>query len=70
MDEIRLVKPPAEHAEAIMQLRQELLGDKGGSRFAGCGNLEHCETAEEWLSTIEMLSSETTCPEGRVPSTT
>ena len=70
MDEIRLVKPTAEHAEAIMQLRQELLGDTGGDRFAGCGNLEHCETAEEWLATIEKLSDEKTCPADRVPSST
>ena len=70
MTEIRLVKPTIRHADAIMALRQELLGDKTGDRFAGCGNLEHCETAEAWLSTIEKLSSEMTCPLDRVPSDT
>lgn len=66
MDEIKLIKPTMEYAEDIMQFRQEILDAKDPDAFAGCGNLEECTTAQQWIDTISLMENQETCPEGRV----
>ena len=68
MDEIILKKPTIEYADDIMQFRQEIIDAKDPDAFAGCGNLEECKTAQEWIDTITLMENPKTCPEGRVPS--
>lgn len=66
MDEIKLIKPTIEYADDIMQFRQEIFDAKDTDAFAGCGNLENCETAQQWIDTITLMENPDTCPEGRV----
>lgn len=68
MDEIRLIKPTAEYAKDIMQLREELLNANDASSFAGCGRLRSCTTAEEWLANVAMFEDPETCPQDAVTS--
>lgn len=68
MDQIKLIKPTIEYADDIMQLRQEIIEAKDPDAFAGCGNLEDCKTAQEWIDWITVRENPETCPEGRVPS--
>ncbi len=68
MDEIKLIKPTIEYANDIMQFRQEIIEANDPDAFAGCGNLEECKTAQEWIDTITLMENPETCPEGRVPS--
>ena len=65
---IRLVKPSMEYAEEIMQVRGELFEAKDASKFAGCGGLENCNTAEEWIKLLESRECADTMPVGNVPS--
>jgi len=51
-----------------MQFRQEILDAKDPDAFAGCGNLEECKTAQEWIDWITARENQETCPEGRVSS--
>lgn len=66
MDEIKLIKPTMEYAEDIMQFRQEIIDAKDPDAFAGCGNLEDCATAQQWIDTSSLMENPETCPEGRV----
>lgn len=66
MDDIRLLKPTIEYAEDIMKFRQELIDLN--EDFAGCGKLWRCQSAEEWISLIEQLENEETCPQDMVCS--
>ena len=68
MSEIILKKPTIEYADDIMQLRQEIIDANDPDAFAGCGNLEECKTAQEWIDRITMMENPETCPEGRVSS--
>lgn len=68
MEEIRLLKPTMEYANDIMQFRQEIIEANDPDAFAGCGNLEECKTAQEWIDTITLMENQDTCPAGRVPS--
>jgi len=68
MEEIRLIKPTMEYADDIMQFRQEIIDVNDLDAFAGCGNLEECKTAQEWIDRITVWENPETCPEGRVPS--
>jgi len=68
MDEIILKKPTMEYADDIMQFRQEILDANDPDAFAGCGNLEECTTAKEWIDWITLRENPETCPEGRVSS--
>jgi len=63
---IKLVKPSLEYAQEIMAYRQEFL--ISGDSMDGCGNLEDCETAEEWIKNNELYSHHETCPSDKVPS--
>jgi len=66
MDEIRLIKPTMGYAEDIMRFRQEIIDANDPDAFAGCGNLEECKTAQQWIDTITLMEHPETCPEGRV----
>ena len=68
MDEIILIKPTIEYADDIMNLRQEIMDANDPDAFAGCGNLEECKTAQEWIDWIEIMEKPDTCPVGRVSS--
>lgn len=68
MDEIKLLKPTMDYAEDIMKFRKEIFEAKDADDFAGCGNLESCETAQQWIDTITLMENPETCPEGRVSS--
>lgn len=68
MNEIVLVKPAMEYAEAIMDFRRELLD--AGDSFDGCSRLEHYARVEDWLEHLREFASEETCPKGKVPSDT
>ncbi len=68
MDEIQLLKPTIEYADDIMQLRQEIIDANDPDAFAGCGNLEECKTAQEWIDWITVMENPETCPKGRVSS--
>ena len=68
MSEIILKKPTIEYADDIMQLRQEIMDANDPDAFAGCGNVEECKTAQEWIDRIAVMEKPETCPEGRVSS--
>ena len=68
MDEIKLLKPTMEYADDIMQFRQEIIEANDPDAFAGCGNLDECKTAQEWIDWIAVRENPETCPKGRVSS--
>ena len=68
MSDIILKRPTIEYADDIMQLRQEIIDANDPDAFAGCGNLEECKTAQEWIDRITVMENPETCPEGRVSS--
>lgn len=68
MNQIQLIEPTEEYAEQIWQFRQEILDSNDNDKFAGCGNLRTCTSAEEWIATARLQKSAQTCPEGHVPS--
>ena len=68
MSDIILKRPTIEYADDIMQLRQEIIDANDPDAFAGCGNLEDCKTAQEWMDRIAVMENSETCPEGRVSS--
>lgn len=70
MEELRLIQPTMEYAEDIMKLRQEIIEANDADSFAGCGDLEECETAQDWLEKLEARKSEFTIPKGSVSSDT
>lgn len=70
MEEIRLLHPTLAYAEDIMKIRQEILEANDADAFAGCGDLQECETADAWLEKLEARKSEDKLPKGSVPSDT
>lgn len=69
---IELVEPQIRYAEDIWNFRQEIINNDANSedQFAGCGCLDKCNTAEEWIRICKLRNSEETCNEGgtTVPS--
>lgn len=66
MSEIFLIEPSMQYAEAIMELKNEFVEYK--SKMAGCGMLGECETAEDWIQSVQQFSNDATVPEGKVAS--
>lgn len=66
MDTIELIEPQLSYCEDIWNFRQEIIDkDKDNEdRFAGCGCLDRCESAEEWVNICKLRKSEETCEEG------
>lgn len=69
MEEIRLIEPTMEYADDIMLFRKEMMeaNDNDKDSFSGCGGLEKCQTAEEWLQRIDAHQRRN---DGKVPSNT
>lgn len=67
MDEIRLIDPTMEYADDIMLFRKEMMEANDKDSFAGCGSLEKCQTAEEWLQRIDAHQRRN---DGKAPSNT
>lgn len=65
---IKLIEPTIEYAEDIWQFRQEIITSNDKDKFAGCGILEKCLSAKEWIDTINLHKTAETCPKDRVPS--
>lgn len=65
MDEIKLIEPTVEYAGDIWKFREEIIVSDDRDKFAGCGNLEDCKTAKEWIDFVTMCSMGKT---DRVPS--
>lgn len=68
MQDIELIEPTLEYEEDIWRFRQEIIDSDDDDKFAGCGNLEVCSSAKEWIDTIRIRSSAETCPKDKVPS--
>lgn len=66
--DIKLVEPAMAYAGDIWQFRQEIMDSDDRDKFAGCGNLESCASAGEWIDTIRRQQHVETCPEDKVPS--
>ena len=71
MDIIELKAPSHEYAADIWQFRQEILEKDAGSKdqFAGCGGLESCTSAEEWIECTKLGESEENCEDHPVLGT-
>ncbi len=65
---IKLIEPTAEYEKDIWQFRQEIISSNDRDKFAGCGNLEECLSAKEWIDTVRLNKSAKTCQKDRVPS--
>ncbi len=57
MNEIKLIEPTVEYAKDIWQFRKEIIESDDEDKFAGCCNLENCNTAEEWIEHIVSVKS-------------
>ncbi len=68
MSNIKLMEPTTDYEEDIWQFREEIIASKDKDKFAGCGNLEQCSSAREWIDTVRLFKNAETCPEGRVPA--
>lgn len=68
MGNIRLMEPTMEYEKDIWQFRQEVIDSNDKDKFAGCGNLEQCSSAKEWIDTVCLYKSAETCPKDKVPS--
>ncbi len=68
MSDIKLLEPTLEYGDDIWSFRQEVLDSDDNDKFAGCGSLEKCSSAKEWIDNIRLISIPETCPEDKVPS--
>ena len=68
MSSIKLIEPTLEYEKDIWQFRQEVFDSHDKDKFAGCGNLEECISAKEWIDTIRLHKNVETCPPDKVPS--
>lgn len=68
MPDIKIIEPTLEYEQDIWRFRQEIMDSDDNDKFAGCGNLEECSSAKEWIDTIRIRSTEETCPKDKVPS--
>ena len=68
MSDIRLIEPTMAYEKEIWQFRQEVMDSDDKDKFAGCGNLEECASAGEWIDTIRLHRNAETCPPDTVPS--
>lgn len=66
--EIQLIEPTIDYEQDIWQFREELIAAKDQDKFAGCGNLEKCLSAREWIDTVNLEKAAETCPKDKVPS--
>lgn len=67
-DETKVIKPTMDYADEIMGFRREMF--HAGDSFAGCGRLERCSSASEWIKMLEEIENAETCHPGKVSSGT
>jgi len=67
---IKLVSPTAKYSDQIMRFKQELIESNDADSFAGCGDLQRCNSAKEWLEILKARKKPETTPKGSVPSDT
>lgn len=70
MCDIKLIEPTMAYEKDIWQFRQEIIDSNDKDKFAGCGTLEKCASAAEWIDTIRLYQNVETCPGDKVPSNT
>ena len=68
MDALTLKIPTMDYAEDIWRFHDEILAAGDKDSFAGCGGLEDCESAAEWIASVEEKMNPGTCPPGWVPA--
>ena len=68
MEKIILVKPNLSYADEIIKYKEESL--KESPLINGSAGLNRFSSIEDWLEELKRRSSETTVPEGLVPSST
>jgi len=68
MEKIKLIEPTIEYEKDIWDFRQEILDSDDKDKFAGCGTLEICSSAKEWIENCKLISNKDTCPISKVPS--
>ena len=68
MEKIKLIEPTIEYEKDIWDFRQEILDSDDNDKFAGCGTLERCTSANEWIENCKSRSNKDTCPSDKVPS--
>ena len=68
MEKIKLIEPTIEYEKDVWDFRQEILDSDDKDKFAGCGTLERCTSANEWIENCKSRSNKDTCPSDKVPS--
>lgn len=68
MGKIKLIEPTIEYEKDIWDFRQEILDSDDNVKFAGCGTLERCTSASEWIENCKLRSNKDSCPSDKVPS--
>lgn len=67
-DEITLIRPDINYAEDIMKYRQEFMEHDPKENMGGAGSLSDCQSAEEWIESVEAMRRRETCPKDLVDS--
>lgn len=67
MEELVLLRPTAEHAEQIMECKQEYLA--AGSSMDGCGPMRRTDDPIEYIQKCALEENPETCPAPLVPAT-
>lgn len=70
MEIIRLIEPTEDYANEIWTLRQEIIDQNDPDQFAGCGKMQSCQTAQEWIELVKNGNDEKKLTGGIVPSNT
>ena len=68
MGKIKLIEPTIEYEKDIWNFRQEILDSDDKDKFAGCGTLERCTSASEWIENCKLRSNKDSCPSDKIPS--
>lgn len=68
MEKIKLIEPTIDYEKDIWDFRQEILDSDDKDKFAGCGTLERCTSASEWIENCKLRSNKDSCPSDKVPS--
>ena len=68
MDALTLKIPTMDYAEDIWRFHDEILAAGDKDSFAGCGGLEDCKSAAEWIASVNAGRYPESCPPDRVPA--
>ena len=64
MEKIKLIESTIEYEKDIWNFRQEILDSDDNDKFAGCGTLERCTSASEWIENCKSRSNKDTLLDG------